>query len=321
MRPDRAWVLGPRAWLAVFNMLDVSLLSPRQVGSLDRLYASLATLDERASALMALRGTYRTNRAQHIHELFDRTELYFQSYYAALSALNGVVARFGGQFGQVPTESMASFLAWIQQRYPEGEIYDILESARAFRGLLEHPNQYAMYSWNTMGGGGTARYVEAYGAVLNARAPSGSVRVDFADGPGWYFPAPFDGFVTKIFGYLSIRIVLEIAVSTRNLPYPSVFPLVTNIRAFGQRSFDSDEISITAFPTAALRDLDTTSPRRVFSIDGASSLRWHPRQRHLPTKLDRYLDFCLERDEADPAHRSHMTFARFGATGLKLWKY
>jgi hypothetical protein len=263
---------------------------------------------------------FRPRSERTMHYLFDTTERYFQDFYAALSALHGVAARFTMIFPSVPADSMKQFLLWTKARYEPSEVYEILEVARAFRGLLEHPNQHQMHSWNTLSNAGAPRFVEVYGAATkDGRVPDSSRPTNFTDGLGWFFAAPFDGFVTKIFGFLCVQILLDIVVSTRGVGFPDQFPLIASITVMGSRNTSTPEIKVVEVPSEVLANFEATPTRNLVYVDSVTSLRWHPRLLAQPARLDRYSGICLERDYGASEHEHHTTFRSMADNKGQKW--
>jgi hypothetical protein len=99
---------------------------------------------------------HRPNNAQR-RRLYSLTKVYFDTYYGALSHLSSVVGRFYRVFGGVAHTDNKSFLVWLN-KYHEALPSNLnvgafafheLESARQFRALLNHPQQFSRPDWST----------------------------------------------------------------------------------------------------------------------------------------------------------------------------
>lgn len=89
-----------------------------------------------------------TAEAQHmIYELYEG---YYQAVYNTLSKLAGVVVLFPKIFGQPPVRSMQKFLTHFADLDSEFKgACEILEQARKYRTLLDHPAGAPVSDWLT----------------------------------------------------------------------------------------------------------------------------------------------------------------------------
>jgi hypothetical protein len=89
--------------------------------------------------------------------LYSLTKVYFDTYYGSLSHLSSVVGRFAKIFGGVAHTDNKSFLEWLKkyhaalpsERNAGALVFHELESARLFRALLNHPQQFSPPDWST----------------------------------------------------------------------------------------------------------------------------------------------------------------------------
>lgn len=89
--------------------------------------------------------------------LYSSTKIYFDTYYSALSHLSSVVARFSKIFGGVAYTENKPFLTWLEKYHADlpahfnvgSLVFHELESARRFRALLNHPQQFSPPDWST----------------------------------------------------------------------------------------------------------------------------------------------------------------------------
>ena len=205
-----AWDIGHAEIDQWFAWLDDVAMTSLQARALINLWESMQRLSKKRIAVDDLRerlpkhhrpngGMTQTDK----DELFEATESFFQNFYGVLSGLASVVIRFNGQVfdGQATTSTMAKFVDWLNKRFEAPGHFDILQEARAFRALLDHPDQKQPYTWQsaTIAGGPVRIVLFGPGAV-----PTGGHEREFADGKGWDMDAPYEGFVSTMMA-LAIR--------------------------------------------------------------------------------------------------------------------
>ena len=84
------------------------------------------------------------------HEIYGLYEGYFQGVYKNLSLLAALSNLNQSVFGSLPTKSMAKFLSAVGKNYPElGPPCEMLEAARKYRTLLDHPASFQVTDWAT----------------------------------------------------------------------------------------------------------------------------------------------------------------------------
>lgn len=150
---------------------------------------------------------------QMIYELYEG---YYQAVYNTLSKLAGVVVLFPKIFGQPPVRSMQKFLTHFADLAPEfKEACEILEQARKYRTLLDHPAGAPVSDWLTQRTADGRGIVVFHFGPANAKggipegtlpAPSGFPGANAA----WYADPPFvphvDAALADLMGRVFIRI-------------------------------------------------------------------------------------------------------------------
>lgn len=154
-----------------------------------------------------------TEEAQHmIYELY---ESYYQSVYNVLSKLAGVVVLFPSIFGQPPVRSMEKFLNhFLSQDLEFKEACEVLEQARKYRTLLDHPAGAPVSDWMTF------RTADDRGIVVfhfgrasrSGQIPEGTEPPPdgFPRDAEWYADPPFVPYVDAALAELMGRLFLKI---------------------------------------------------------------------------------------------------------------
>jgi len=196
---DACFRVGPgyaTNWMHEFTHWDSS---PSQEQAADHLEESLLRLFEKRDELQMARGALspvsifypesRPTRRQQ-NRLFTATADFFQSYYAAVSAFISFVKRHSDVFGDAPHNSVAKFIKWYQPHalFPDQTI-PLLESARAFRALLDHSASHQPYNWHTVDiAPGFSTIVLIGPAERDTQVPAGAEMDE--EKPEWSFIAP-----------------------------------------------------------------------------------------------------------------------------------
>lgn len=155
-----------------------------------------------------------TGEAQHM--IYDLYESYYQSVYNTLSKLAGVVVLFPEVFGHPPVRSMEKFLKHFTELEPEfEESCSVLEKARKYRTLLDHPAGAPVSNWMTF------RTADDRGIVVfhfGSVGRSGTIPEGTEPPPSWfpygdadwYVDPPFvpyvDAALTELMGRLFLKI-------------------------------------------------------------------------------------------------------------------
>jgi|GEM_PF-6667601 len=159
--------------------------------------------------------------------LYSQTKMYFDTYYGALSHLSSVVGRFSKVFGGVAHTDNKSFLEWIKKYHAArsgqqvaGRIaFHDLESARLFRALLNHPQQFSPPDWSTeIGRSYTVVHIVMHGAQSRSgRIPPGSTRNNIPSvmNADWRMDAPDEVSVTNSLTNAAMPIISAVLAQRR----------------------------------------------------------------------------------------------------------
>lgn len=160
---------------------------------------------------------------EQIPTFYNRTKIYYDTFYSALSHLSSVVVRFSRVFGGRTFMDNARFVAWLKRRdvlpYEVGGstdwTFNLLERARLFRALLNHPQQFPVIDWSTESSNiyRVPRVVLHGPASRSGAVPVGSSKImhSYLEGD-WRFEAPQESSVTNSLGNVSVTILAEIIV-------------------------------------------------------------------------------------------------------------
>lgn len=135
--------------------------------------------------------------------IFAATKDFFLNYYAAVSSMASVVARFGSIFQGAPTRSNEKFLEWVKDLALFAEHWEVLRSARQFRTLIDHPASKQPYEWGTVDDDGYVRAMLHGPASLVGNIPEGATligrgREAFHRDDVWAFIAPDEDVVLTL---------------------------------------------------------------------------------------------------------------------------
>lgn len=159
--------------------------------------------------------------------LYSLTKIYFDTYYGALSHLSSVVARFSKIFGGVAYADNKPFLEWLKKYHAgrsgqqiAGRIeFNDLESARLFRAVLNHPQQFSPPDWSTETGlTYNVVHIVMHGAQSRSgKIPPGSTRshIPPAMNADWRMDAPDEVSVTNSLTNAAMPIISEILTQRR----------------------------------------------------------------------------------------------------------
>ncbi|NWL26702.1 hypothetical protein DM794_06445 [Paenarthrobacter ureafaciens] len=166
-------------------------------------------------------GNLQPDSAQQ-RRLYSLTKIYFDTYYGALSHLSSVVGRFSKVFGGVAHTDNKSFLVWLEKYHANlsrelnaGKIvFRELESARQFRALLNHPQQFSPPDWATeVRPTYNIVHIVMHGAQSRSgKIPPGSTRSKIPSvlNADWRMDAPDEVSVTNCLANASMPILSEI---------------------------------------------------------------------------------------------------------------
>ncbi|WP_146200254.1 hypothetical protein [Kocuria rosea] len=105
---------------------------------------------ERGAGIGAPIGVVEIPSGEAQHMIYDLYESYYQGTYKTLSVLAALADAFNQVFGNMPTRSMKKFLDSVQNK-EESLIgaCQVLEKARQYRTLLDHPAGTQAFNWIT----------------------------------------------------------------------------------------------------------------------------------------------------------------------------
>jgi len=208
---------------------DVTLLA---------LFEGMKTLVIRRDAIDDLRSAIHTSgrpfgfpTATAQMELSRVVAAFFDAYYSTVSKLSAVVARFADVFHKNFSDN-GPFVSWLVTRYElDDEFRDGLESARLFRAILAHPQQFPAHEWATVTdetSGGLIRFI-LKGPHGRGKNPVPAGATDNGEdlallGEGWHFLAPDEVNVTNILGMTSELVLRDVlaAYSERSAFTPTL---------------------------------------------------------------------------------------------------
>lgn len=128
------------------------------------------------------------------HEIYYRTEAYFQGYYAFLSQTANLTHRFPKPFTGLPKTSNQKFLKGITHQRPLlADAIDILEIARDHRAFMDHPVSNQVAYWFTHGTNEAALVIVGYAGTYGPKrsiprnAMKGGVMMDWTKWTPSYF--------------------------------------------------------------------------------------------------------------------------------------
>lgn len=146
--------------------------------------------------------------------LYRVTDAYFGDFYGVVSKLSGLVARNSAVF-RVNFSDNGPFLRWAEGRVEPGHrTFQELESARLFRALLAHPQQFPPYTWATVVDSKNLTQVVLWGEKGRGRnpIPRGATTKHVLEHGDWQFQAPDEVSVTNALGTLAEEILTEILI-------------------------------------------------------------------------------------------------------------
>jgi len=208
-------------WRKTFDRVNLNVYEGT---ALRRLFDELENLVDVRDRVQDLRDTFAISRQsgneipneQQRRELYLRTKTYFDTYYGTLSHLSSVVARFSKVFERRAFSDNRPFVRWLVDRYPDlGPAHGAgLESARLFRTILNHPQQFPVSFWRTETEPMRLNtYLVIYGPESRAgRIPPGStregrLRLEMGD---WEMAAPSEFSVTNNIASMSLLVLVDI---------------------------------------------------------------------------------------------------------------
>lgn len=182
---------------------DHGNLSPEQIKAVHTVSQSMERLLAKRDDVQVARGAffpvsiYPANGPTLAMQkrLYHATEEFFQAFYVAVVDLSSLVKRISQVFGAPPSNSVAKFIKWWGASnysfFMETEA-TVLESARAFRAMLDHRADRPTYVWHTGNFDGFVRILLLGQLGNSGKLPEGAV----THPEGWAFLAPDEDRVT-----------------------------------------------------------------------------------------------------------------------------
>lgn len=160
-------------------------------------------------------GWQKPTRADQ-RKLWEATKAFFDNYYAALSALSGVVSRFSDVFARTAISDNGPFLKWLEASLGvPHDTYVDLERARLFRSMLAHPQQFPPYDWATACYPSYAQvHIVLFGPAGRGKSPiprGGTRAHPWLEGlQDWQFVAPDEASITNSFVNASLDVMAKV---------------------------------------------------------------------------------------------------------------
>ncbi|MFJ4759188.1 hypothetical protein ACIP1V_00005 [Kocuria marina] len=152
---------------------------------------------ERGAGIGAPLGVVEIPSGEAQHMIYDLYESYYQGTYKTLSVLAALTDAFNQVFGNMPTRSMKKFLDSVQNEEESLiKACQLLEKARQYRTLLDHPAGTQAFNWITHNKyDGRGIVVLHYGmSSRTGNIPEGAVPVGLGNFPvqaDWVFDPPY----------------------------------------------------------------------------------------------------------------------------------
>ena len=185
-------------WIHEFDHFDIKVTQRGAVAEANEAFARLLV---KRDLMQKARGVFHgvsiypmlEYPPKYFEDLFAATQDFYHTYYTTVSAFISVVKRFPDVFGDCPSESVARFIKWWSGY---GLFMDsqgpLLESARAFRALMEHKQSNQVYQWHSSNFSGRTQIL-----LTGEKSRSGAIPPGASNyGDGWWFPAPDEDLVT-----------------------------------------------------------------------------------------------------------------------------
>lgn len=251
---------------------------------------ALERLDRRRRELLWLRYLIPRNHSpkhgitpSQQRELHNRTTAFYNSLHATVNAWMRFCLAYQKQFPKVRSKSVLQFLRSVSTAPELKPLLAVLERAMDYRALDTHAGQFQAVRWKSLTLGGGPIQIQLFGeASRNATIPAGSTAVDFADGPGWDFIAPFESDIYAVLEFLILDSVDRATGTT------------------GRTAYVVEQSAQPVDPAAPAEDLSPSAIGEGRVVSGTLGLDLD----HEPT---RWLSTCLGRDIGSPVHESHGT--------------
>lgn len=123
-------------------------------------------------------------------DIFHATVDFHNSIYMALGNLANVVSKNRESFKNPSTGSISKFLEWLASHdNHKFAINNCIRPSKAFRTIVNHPQDHYTYNWETHTNGRSSVYVMLKGlGTPNQDKPTDSNK--YLEGEGWHLPSP-----------------------------------------------------------------------------------------------------------------------------------
>lgn len=123
-------------------------------------------------------------------DIFHATVEFHNSIYMVLGNLANVVSKNRGSFKNPSTGSVSKFLEWLaSHEQHKFAVNNCIRPSKAFRTIVNHPQDHYTYNWETLTNGRSSIYVMLKGlGTPNQDKPTDSNT--YLEGVGWHLPSP-----------------------------------------------------------------------------------------------------------------------------------
>lgn len=123
-------------------------------------------------------------------DIFHATVDFHNSIYMVLGHLANVVSKNRNVFKNPSTGSVSKFLEWLASHdHHKFAVNNCILPSKAFRTIVNHPQDLHTYNWETQTNGQSGVYVMLKGlGTPDKDKPTNSNR--FSEGKGWHLPSP-----------------------------------------------------------------------------------------------------------------------------------
>jgi hypothetical protein len=141
-------------------------------------------------------------------DIFHATVDFHNSIYMVLGNLANVVSKNRESFKNPSTGSVSKFLEWLASHdHHNFAVNNCIRPSKAFRTIVNHPQEHYTYNWETLTNGRSSIYVMLKGLGTPNRDKPTDSNV-YLEGIGWHLPSP-EECLTTIFLLDIVAWVLE----------------------------------------------------------------------------------------------------------------
>jgi len=152
----------------------------------------------------------RTPTAGEQQDIFEATQDFYLTFYTAFQAMVSFLNRlpkFTRKYGNVPHLSTGRAIKWARDLDVPlvANLCDVLDAARSFRAILDHPGGAQPYDWATS----KLNYHGEVEVILfgEGKPPVGAVAESYLGEGDWHFVAPFFGNTVNAFWNLFTAVI------------------------------------------------------------------------------------------------------------------